>query len=578
MTVTAIKDLASSDKWNGAGGQTGFGTISYNGFAFSIIRNVKIQSQFVYDDAGLTITHVKYVMSVRGFIYAEDVASQQTNMNDLHLALSESGQQLVIEDIGFDSKIDTARTGVTPDLIWGAKPLDCQFRPLGGNVAWEFVWKVEFNISRCESASASPANRFMAFNYELNYSTDEQGFVQRAISGYVQIAQNRVSGSRAIAWDIEAAWDRIVFRVPVCFRRLTTTRSINSARNRIDFNIVDDELRDLPYPAGIIEADADYDFENQGRSFENWIATLSVDFEVAPGYPPSLAANRFFLMMADKTAKLRAGAAAAKGAVIPLKLRISTKPFGRRSRFQVIWQVVACLKEILKSSGLYEAVPGTSYQLWAASMVNVGIWNPRGRGGWRHTTNQDAIIDICSGANLADIGNDQGACLTPIVPYQYSLLCPPGNPYIHFENEIWAEQSQNVVIHKLSQLWEGITQSPTAANGTSMPFGSSSSTGEDHISQFEGSSNDYVMMIGRAIRLGKAPDVPRLVSIGGVPVEEIARKVIPKAIAQYFGCAAIGARWAILYRVRGQLSYVKPPVNQDVCFVDGEDDGIKLGN
>lgn len=573
--MIAIHELTSSDKWNGPTGQTGFGTISYNGFAFSVIRNVHLSGQFVYDDAGTTVTHVKYVMSVRGFINADDVASQQTRMNDLHKLLSVAGQTLVIEDIGFDSKIDTSRGGVTPDLIWGAKPIDIQLRPLGGNVAFEFIWKVEFNISRCESAQASPANRLMAFNYEIAYSTDEQGFVQRTISGYAQIAQAR--NARALAWDIEGAWDRIVVRVPEGFRRLTTQRRINSSRNRIDFTIVDDELHDFPYPAGIIEADADYDFENQGRSFENWIASLSVTFEVAPGYPPSLAAGRFFLMMADKTAKLRAGAAAAKGAVIPLKLRLSAKPFGRRSTFQVAWQVVACLKEILKSSGLYEPVPGTSYQTWAASMVNVGIWNPRGRGGWRHTMSQDAIVDICGGASVIDIGNDQGANVTTTVPYEYSLLCPPGNPYIHFENEIWAEQSQNIVIHRLSQLWGGITGSPTAANGTAMPFGSSSSSGVDHVSQYEGSSSDYVMMVGRAIRLGKSPDIPRLVSIGGIEVEEIARKVIPKAIAQYFGCSAIGARWAILYRVKGQLSYVKPPMNRDVCFEDGEDDGIKLG-
>lgn len=575
--MTAIKDLTSSDKWNGPAGQTGFGTISYNGFTFQVIRNVTLSGQFVYDEAGVTVTHVKYVMGVRGFVHADDVATQQVRMNDLHKLLSAAGGQLVVEDIGFDSKIDTARGGVTPDLLWGAKPIDIQFRPLGGNVAWEFVWKVEFNVSRCESASAQ-AGRFLAFNYEVAYSTDEQGFVQRSISGYVQIAQNRIPNSRAIAWDIESAWDRIVVRVPAGFRRLSTTRTINSARNRIDFSVVDDELHDSPYPAGIIEADADYDFENQGRSFENWIATLSVTFEVAPGYPPSLAAGRFFLMMADKTAKLRAGAAAAKGAVIPLKLRISAKPFGRRSRFQVAWQVVACLKEILKSSGLYDPVPGTSYQVWSASMVNVGIWDSRGRGGWRHTTNQDAIIDICNGGAIADIGNDQGSSLSPTADYQYSLLCPPGNPYIHYENEIWADQSQNVVIHRLSQLWGGIVNSPTASNGTGMPFGSSSSSGTDHVSQYEGTSNDFVVMTGRAIRLGKAPDVPRLVSIGGVDVEEVARQVVPKAIAQYFGCAAIGARWAILYRVKGQLSYVKPPINRDICFEDGEDDGIKLGN
>lgn len=566
--IKAIKDLTPTDAIDSAGSTVG--EVTYNGFTFNAIRQVTMQGAMKYDEAGVTVTHVEYQMTVSGFIYGDDTAAQQVNMRSLHQKLTAAGKTLVIEGIGFDEDIDTSRGGVTPDVLWGAQPQSFQFRPIGGSLAWGFVWVVKFNLSRCESLTL--ANRFLAFNYGVTYSTNSEGLIERSIEGYVEIPQNRSpANARAIDWDIEAAWDQITFQLPICFRRLTTQRRFNYARNRIDFTIVDQELTDLPYPNGMVEADGEYDFENIGRSFENWVATLTVDLTVAPSLPRSLAAVKFFLILADKMAKLTATAQAADGAAIPMKLRLGVRLFGRQSRFQAMIQVVACLKEIVSSSGLWTPVAGTSYQQWSTSMNAAGVFRPRGVGQWRHTTSQDAIIDLCTPAQLPAMGNDTGNCLIPTADYQNPDLCPAGDPYLHWENELYAEQSQNVVIHRLSQLFGGPgTVSASVGVATFFPTVSSASAVIDHVAQYESAPDNYIVMVGRGLRLNKAPDVPQLLSVGGVPVVEVARKVVPKAVANYFGCTLIGVRWAILYRVQGQIKTVKPPNNKDLCFTDGE--------
>lgn len=565
MTIKAIKDLTLSDTIDGV---VGFGEITYNGWTFNAIRRVEMSSRVVYDDAGRTAKFVEYTMSVSGFINGADVDACQTNMNEIHRKMNEAGQTLVIDGIGFDSTINTARNGATPDVAWGASPQSFKFRPLGGNIAWAFQWEIKFNLHRCESATTL-VNRFLAFNYSVAYSTNTEGLVERVIEGHVEIPQNRnPAAARVIDWDLELAYDRVNFQLPVCFRRVSSQRKLLANRSRLEFTIVDQELVDLPYPAGIVEADADYDFENIGRTFEGWVATLTCDFRVARGYPRTLAAQKFFLILAEKTAKLRAAASADGGAAIPMKLRIGAQMFGRSSRFQAIIQVFACLKEILKSSGLWTPIAGTSYQQWRQSMDAVGAFNKRGRGNWRHTPSQDAIIDICTPAELPAMGNDLGTCDDPHAEYLNPDLCPPGDPYLHYENEIHAEQNQNVVVHRLSQFFDNETTVPSSV-GLAMffPTLTASSALADHVSQYESAPDNYVVMIGRAIRLNKAPDIPKLLKIGDVEVEEVARRVAPKAIASYFGCTAIGARWAILYRVKGQIKTIKPPPNEErLCF------------
>ena len=166
------------------------GTVTYNGVSFGASRKSSLVGEFVYDEADLVVTHVKYRLTVHAFLTSATVAAEATAMENLQNRLSSPGQQLKISGIGFDDGIDTAREGVTPDLIFGAKPRLLQFVEVTGGTAWEFVWQCEFNVSRCGSAFSdvlkSPTP-WLAFNYDVVYSIDDEGLLVRITSGYVQI-------------------------------------------------------------------------------------------------------------------------------------------------------------------------------------------------------------------------------------------------------------------------------------------------------------------------------------------------------------------------------------------------------
>src|SRR5207247_1857663 len=76
--------------------------------------------------------------------------------------------------------------------------------------------------------------------------------------------------SRSLLFNIDNKWGQITVNIPAGFRRITNHRRINDARNRIDFALIDRELSGEAFPAGIIDADIDYDFENIPPAFICW--------------------------------------------------------------------------------------------------------------------------------------------------------------------------------------------------------------------------------------------------------------------------------------------------------------------
>lgn len=569
--MTAIKDTT-----------TGFGLIAYNGYTFSPLRGVKVKAVPVYDEAGRKVVHIKYTLTVTAVIHGSTagvsaLATTQTRMGDLQDRLLEPGHTLFVDDIGLDEDISTYWDKKHADLIYGALPRSCSLSPIGGALAWEVVWVVEFNIKRCQGMNTSA---FSAFNYETVYATNEEGLVTRTISGYFTIPNTESNGNYPVQ-DIEAMWRKLNFTVPICFRRLNATRRLSPNKCRIDFTITDQELSDLPYPDGIVHADVDYDWESQPPGFITWTGQLSGTMTVAPGYPPALAGQKFFIMLFSVAADLTAAAAASKGVVIPEKIRFGTKKFGRTSRFAVTFRFVGCLTEILNSSGMWKPVPGTSNASWHASMVQKNIFNLSGRGDWRQKKSDDILIDVCSGETQGrNRGNDSGVCFQPLVPYSQRISCEnitKEKSWLLYENKLRGIQEQQNLLHRISQHFKGVRlQSvPVIVGdlGVPMSTGWSQQHLQDHISQYEGASDNYILMTGNAIRLKYAPEIPRLTKVGGIEVEELARNVEINPMGYFFGCTMFGARWAVLYRVKGQMSYIKPAKNKNLCFFDGEEDG-----
>lgn len=569
--MTKVKDLT-----------TGFGTLSYGAYTFSALRNVQFRYEPRYDQAQRAVIAIDCFLSVTGKIHGSDATSstrvrQQTRMDSVVAALSRAGSTLIITDIGLGGTINTSRNGTTPDIDMGPHPTLIACTPWGADLCWNVVWECRFTIPpKCASSSISPGD-VMSFEYDIEYATNPEGLLTRAINGELGIVQFR-NGNK-IAANPEAAFDKIRFNCPQYFKPVTFRRRFDRKRNKVEFMVVHEELSGDAFPQGIIEADLDYDLENRPPGFLQWAGSLSGTLKVAPGVPKKVAADKFFIIMFDIAAKLKA-TAGPKGVVIPERVKFGSKLFDRTSRFSVQWRMTACLHEILSKAGLWSAVPGTNYQQWRTSMEAAGVFSPRGGAGLRFNANDDVIVDLCAAPAKFSLGNDGGGRPQPYENTSLRLTCPDvtkENSYLDFRNSIMGTQSQNAIVHRIMQDWKLPGISPTG-DGSSSPFPSagSGSPGEsaiDHVVQLEGKTDDYVLMTGRAMRLKWNPEIPALKTVAGVKVEEMGRSIKVEPLVSYFDCPLIGARWAILYRVKGQLYGVKAPRIKEFCMKDGEQDG-----
>lgn len=548
--MTAIKDLTS-----------GFGIIAYNGYTFGPLRDVKLEAEPVFDEAGWAVTHLKYTLTVHAIIWGETLSAQQSGMANMQQRLSQPGRTLTIEDIGFYTDVDTS--SLTPDLMWGVKPRVISLNPAGGDLAWEVVWRCEFNVNLCIDEEFNP-QAFMALNYSVMYSTNDRGLVTRNITGYFQIPRVSRGAATQYTRSIEEFYSRITFNLPPIMRRLSSSRQISLDRSRMDFSVIDEEIYGLPLPDGIVAGEGTYDWENvKPHAFLQWQATLTATFEVARGYPKSLAAQKFFVLLFDKIAAIRQ-ATPTDGAVLPVSLRFSTDVFGRASTFACAVRVTASLPSILSASGVWRPMPGTSFQAWQASMDAVGLFNPRGQARLTHSVQDDVIIDICGGVTDVTLGNDTYQIAEADGDYSPVFSCDgitEQNSYLEFKNRLSAAVEQSGSIHRPAIDWEGMAQDfdSNILGGVTIGTPANGEASATNPLQFQGAADNLVVMQGAAVRIKYYPEIPTLKMVGGKTVEELKRKVDIEQVSSYFECPVYLLTWSILYQVVGQAEAVQAP-------------------
>ena len=547
------------------------GTIEYNSYTMTPLRKVSTSFDPVYDSSGRSVIALDLKLKVIAIIQDDARLTHQTNMADAQHKLLEPGKRLIIKGIGLSTDLDT---NTTPDLDYGPKPKILSCEPVGADLAWQIHWEVVYRLPpQCVWNRSIPPGVIIGAGHEVIFTTNEEGLVQRSISGHVDFRR-----ARGVAFDPETVANRITVSKLPYMKRISFQRRFVEARNRIEYSCVDEELVDSAYPEGIIQADVNYELENQPPGFAKWTGQLSGTLRTAPGVKKSLAADKFFIILFDQAKKLRDTAKASGGIVIPERFRVGASKFGRTSRFMVTWRLIACLHDILKRSGLWEEVPGTSYVKWSNSMDDLGINSIRGASTIQ-MVDQDTLVNLCENIPSGiDIGGATGLRFSNgFGKSDETLSCSEvtkENSYVFYENRIRGVQSQNAVIHRVMQFFGRTTVSGND-NGSASMFPNQQSGAADDVVQYQGKNDNFVLMQGRAVRLKFTPIVPHLEKVVGVPVEEMARNVETKTVAGYFDCPMIQTKWAILYRVQKQLYGVQPANAKELCFLSGEYDGRK---
>jgi hypothetical protein len=542
--INAIKDLPP--------GSGNYGLISYGGVAFGALKNADLSARMVYDEAERVVTHLQYTLRIKdAVVWGVNTIKLESKMSELQNRLSTPGLELIIDSIGFDFTINTSAIGTKPDLLWGVKPRALNFRPTGGEISWMFDWECEFNISRCADPSAltSPNPPLMAWNYEFTSVINQEGLMERVISGYVQVPAVRgvAPNQNAVLFDVVAAWDSITVNVPNGFRRTNNVHSVNKAKNRVDFSITDTELTSDAYPAGIVEADINYDLSSQGGGLSSWMATLSGELTVAPGYPKSLAAIKYLGILQFLVTKVKALAISSdqkQPAVVPMALRFSYKLFSRTSRFVAGYFFASDATTLLQKSGMWEPIPGTDYQQWAQSMNVAGVWGNHGTSGLKASPSDDSLVTVCIGITTSTIteltAHPYDGSQSPDLSSTLTEIQTTG--YASYLSRVVPLMRRDFVIHKYAQQY-----TPGDASYV------------DHVTQDRSAPDQYVRMVGHAVRLNAAPEMPKLMTVGGKQVELLHQGgwQDDTPVVESLGHRVYRAHWDNIYRIAGQP--IAPP-------------------
>ncbi|MBI1248031.1 hypothetical protein GC197_09345 [bacterium] len=318
-TNTTIKDFDLS-------GQTVvYGKVQIGGSGGPVSPDIKVKStppSFSlkatnnYDETGRTVVSHRIQMTVKSVFFSDDQFLSAKHLEFIRQQLLEPRQtlQLIGTGTGFDNGI--------VDVSWGPKPVDCDIQMFGKQTA-TVTWIVEFDVAPCYLSSRSQLKgRFKSFVFAQSYQNDDEGFLTRVTSGYWEVSP-QASGTFQIA---DSFRDQFLVEVPTGFQRLGSSYNESPDKTRMDFEIVDTQLRGDALPPFITKGDGSFSVNTAGPGFANMIAVLNAQLTVAPGVPPNYAYLQFVLMAQQKIEQLSSNG---DSAVVPMVLRIPPAPPGR---------------------------------------------------------------------------------------------------------------------------------------------------------------------------------------------------------------------------------------------------------
>jgi len=561
------------------------GTITYNSKQITNLHQSKFRGRPEYTSDGRTVMGTIWTLEVE-FVVSEDTENEcDVEMAALRVALLAPGKKL--EYTGKGSGL--AAISIDTDLGYGPKPIGFEAVPMGGNQAYLVTWSVEWMSSPCGGQGITE------FVWDMQLSSDAQGFVRRTISGRYRLA---LKGEFR---NPDAAFKSLGISVPDGFRRVSTTHQLSPDHLEITFSVVDAEITGPALPPGIVDGEIDYDCGNTGPGFTAYKCSLRGELTVAATAPLNEAAFRFFLIMTHYLQKSRAVISSPAGVdggkrsrfrplAMPKKLSWGNSLFARRrtSRFNVEWTVTAMnVTQVFGGFGMYDPIPGNiahNYTDWSESMQRT--WQ---LGGLRQLEwdGNDVIIGLCDAQATGEIGGIVVGA-TPISNDNTFQKFGCGaidefNSWIAFDNKFFFKTIPNESTHKATQQVSSSSSGETGGPNVPTEFGlfeqafaaaqlsRGQSQGWDRsdIVQTHGSPDQLVAMVGKAIRIRFQPSIPEMFTFNRIPVVPVSNRQVqtPTLIGSIFGCKIWLVRWAKVYRLDGDEMVssagndIRPPAN-----------------
>ncbi len=518
--MTVIKDVSLAGR-----------TIDYNGVQFGgadsdqsmLPPEYSLSGSFVYDDAGRQVTHTDYSLTVRTVILQSSEQAQSSQVDDINRLLNEPGKTLKLAGLGAGFSTDPS------DIVWGPKPRTISLEPIGGQLAWELVWQVNFGYFPQRSLASPGALTWMAFNFDNVWSNDFEGQAKRTMTGYVQIAQP-VQGKKQTGNTVAQVRRKITHLVPDGFKVTGSTFRESLDKSRIDFTFAIEQFNAEAYPPGITNATGIYGMEATGAALVKGSASIGMTLTTAPGVPKKRALEVFLVAALAKQRhlqSLQAGGSLAGGqrqsAVIPSNLRVSHQLWSRTTSLSMTWTVTGGVRAVIADGHIWQPVPGSNFRQWKNSVQH--LWDNEGNAGLTAQPREDILIDLGDKTSQATIGRGPNRA-DPVTPTALRpTLAPPEEATSYNTYLVWDEviRDDHITVHRLAT---SLTPDPDERPRDPLnkePQGIGLANFQQKSDDFnvpERSGYPEIQIIRRwqIARTGFKPVIPELKNWGGTPV------------------------------------------------------------
>jgi len=411
--------------------------LSYNGLAFSEKTTTKFTETPVFSEDGRMVKNSRLLIEVRGYITDDDTGFTTTDayVETMRRTLSKPGRELIYQNrgAGGTSIIVNSTKGPIKDVAFGPKPGALKVTPLGGaplgNVAALFEWSVETTIPECTNAVYLPGGGvFLQFAYSVEASIDDAGYLVLTSTGNFEIPLSLAAGGRSILDTADSNWTNAIGPQMEGFRRVTR-RTLNPARNRIDFVTTDTQIPGQALPPDVVRADIRHRINNdRPGNIMMWTGTLAGSCTANPQVGKKAAWAAIYNVIAGRIAIAQqasatpgapGGQASAvqnnNGRCVAYVRRFDVEDVITSDdfRFTVSYALLgASIADILGAAGMWSPI-GTDWKSWHDSMAN-GPQHARGLRRWSYSPSADTLIDVCTGADPdaeidpGDVDDDDG--------------------------------------------------------------------------------------------------------------------------------------------------------------------------
>jgi hypothetical protein len=570
------------------------GTLKYNGFTFDGTSQVKVNIEYVEDEAERTVILQKHTLTVRAIVATVANSTADSQLANIRLRLSQQGQELIFINRGFG--VDLIVNPVAPggwdtyrnDVRWGPKPKILHWEAVGSNNAVEIEWQVETCISLCDGSTPP----LLALNYLASYSIDARGLTTRTISGYYEVAQTR--SGRTIPISSDAYRSIIAVNLPILapipssnwtwegvgFQRSTNwTTSLNKSRE--DFVIVDKQIpSNHAFPDYAVNARGRHRAQfkrprkNSGGLWNRH--TISMELELAEGINPAVSVLIFSNIV---NTRLLAANKDKNGAALQRTMfeefTIEEDVFGRVSAFHIEYRVLGgpdALRTFVDTSGMWKPL-GTLWSSWATSMAST--FAPYGSTGIKTLAANDSITDLCGLGTTSPLANEAvNTVAQPTFPnvaqldaiYPRNIAPRSDVSFKDYQNAIYPYSNSPTVR-------QSILQAPTAdvtANATGgapsaiTQFAMAAVNTTADILQMGGARRMGALIVGYAERYAYPVQRPSFSKIGTMDgAKEVDATFSNRIVGNALGIPLYRGEWAIRYDLPNSPTTTMPPKNYE---------------